>query len=159
MYTIPIHVTFWKHRYALHHVIDTPARQQSCCSASWQSSVSCTDLHSEMSDKKSLLCPTSISTFKAGLTQPFCCHPQLHKILNSNNSTFLRRWKVEAKNPTTSVHRAKIVITSRYHYRSLGSCRKAVYKWCWRLNCLKPLEVSNDAPVFFTDNLETNLCS
>lgn len=37
----------------------------------------------------------------------------------------------------------------------LGSCSRTAYEECSRLNCLKPLEVCNDASVFFTHNLET----
>lgn len=57
------------------------------------------------------------------------------------------------------VRRAEFAITPCCCCRPLGSCSKTACKWCWRLNCPKPLGVCNDAPVVFTDNLETNLCS
>lgn len=131
MYTIPIQAAVWRRRCAVHGE-QVHRQQRGRCCAPWQSSLSCT----ETSDEKSALCPglNCSLRLRSRTRSTLPVHPQLPKTHSSDNFVCLRWWKVEAEDPTTSVHRAKFVVAPCCRYHPSGSGSKPVCKCCWRLD-------------------------
>lgn len=149
MYTTPVHRSIGRCRDALHQ--SEMFLQGHRTAALLQSLVSCTAWHFEISDKKSWMCPglNFVSSIKGGHVPPFCCTLDCIK---STAATFSisdgKKWR--QRTPTWVSTEQKLP----KHLQPLGSWSTAACKWCWRLNCPKPLEGCNDALVFSTDNLE-----